>query len=305
MIGKGKSISHTGASIGYGMNQEKDAEIVHVQHLAGDTPKEITDEFKIIQGQNIRCKNNTLSFVISPTIEDGKNLNQKKPKELTLKFIKEMNLKNNQAVAFVHRNKQHIHVHLYVNRIGFDGKAYNDSFIGKRSQLAAQEVAEEMSLTTVKEVQQEKLNKIGRIRNEIKQTHEKVMTEMKPKNFDQYIGYMTQNEVKVIPSINKSNKLQGFRFEYKGHNLKGSEVHRSMSGSKLAIQISKNIEKGILLKKTNAIQLLGKTTELTENLAASIARRAITNVIKKGVGIGYWLNELKEAEPRGILMIKE
>ncbi len=58
------------------------------------------------------------------------------------------------------------------------------------------------------------------------------MVEMRPKDFDQYIQYMKQNEIKVIPSINKSNKLQGFRFEYKGHNLKGSEVHRSMPGGK-------------------------------------------------------------------------
>lgn len=54
MTGKGKSISHTKASISYGWNQEKDAEIIHSQHLAGENPKEITEEFKIIQSQNQR-----------------------------------------------------------------------------------------------------------------------------------------------------------------------------------------------------------------------------------------------------------
>ena len=38
MIGKGKSIAHTRASMAYGWNQEKDAEIVHVQYLAGNNP---------------------------------------------------------------------------------------------------------------------------------------------------------------------------------------------------------------------------------------------------------------------------
>ena len=47
---------------------------------------------------------------------------------------------------------------------------------------------------------------------------------MKPKDFDQYIKYMKQSNVEVIPSINKSNQLQGFRFAYKGQNLKGSEL---------------------------------------------------------------------------------
>ncbi|MEE4248917.1 MAG: hypothetical protein V2I33_26395, partial [Kangiellaceae bacterium] len=99
MIGKGKSVSHTRASIGYGWNQEKNAEVVHSQHLAGQTPNEISGEFKIIQEQNTRCKNNTLSFVLSPTIKDGKNLSQKKLKELTQRFIGQMNLKDNQAIA--------------------------------------------------------------------------------------------------------------------------------------------------------------------------------------------------------------
>ncbi|WP_036385301.1 relaxase/mobilization nuclease domain-containing protein [Muricauda sp. MAR_2010_75] len=286
MIGKGRSISHTRASIGYGWNQEKNAEIIHSQHLAGQTPKEITDEFKIIQQQNMRCKNNTLSFVLSPTIEDGKELNQKKLKELTQRFIKRMNLKNNQAIAFVHRDKLHTHIHLYVNRIGFDGRAYNDSFIGKRSQLAAQEVAKKMGLTTVKEVQQEKLNEIKRIRSEIKRIHEKVMEEKRPKDFGQYIKYMKQKEVKVIPYINKSNKLQGFRYEYKGHNLKGSEVHRSMSINNLAAQLSKNNEKGILIKGSNAVQLMGKTVELSASIAMHLAKIVIKKTIKKALETG-------------------
>ncbi|UII79331.1 relaxase/mobilization nuclease domain-containing protein [Flagellimonas sp. CMM7] len=286
MIGKGKSISHTKASIGYGLNQEKNAEIVHSQHLAGETPKDIADEFKIIQQQNIRCRNNTLSFVLSPTIKDGKNLSQRKLKEVTKRFVKQMDLKNNQAIAFVHRDKLHIHIHLYVNRIGFDGKAYNDSFIGKRSQLTAQEVAKEIGLTTVKEVQQGKLNEIKQIRNEIKRIHEKVMKENSPTDFDCYMKYMKKEKVKLIPHINKSNKLQGFRFEYKGHSLKGSEVHRSISMKNLTAELSKNNEKGILINGSNAVQLVGKTVELTANIAKHLSKTIIKKTIKKGLETG-------------------
>nr|WP_298924625.1 relaxase/mobilization nuclease domain-containing protein [uncultured Allomuricauda sp.] len=288
MIGKGKSISHTGASLGYGWNQEKSAEVVYKQHLAGDNPREITEEFRIIQEQNIRTKNNTLSFVLSPTIEDGTNLSSAQLQELTQRFIAEMKLTGHQGIGFVHRDKQHTHVHIYVNRINFDGMAYKDSFIGKRSQYAAEKVAKEMGLTTAREVQQEKLSELKRIRKEIKKTHEKVMTEKSPKDFNQYIKYMKRNDIKVIPSINRQNQLQGFRFEYKGQNLKGSEVHRSMSGSKLAIQIGDNSRKGIL-KKGNTITLLGRTLGLSRNLATSIAKRVLKRVIKRtlerGIGI--------------------
>ncbi len=288
MIGKGKSISHTGASMGYGWNQEKNAEVVYKQHLAGDNPREITDEFKIIQEQNIRTKNNTLSFVLSPTIEDGKDLSSERVRELTQRFIAEMKLTEHQGVGFVHRDKQHTHVHVYVNRINFDGTAYKDNFIGKRSQYAAEKISKEMGLTTAREVQQEKLSELKRIRREIKQTHEKVMTEKRPKDFDQYIKYMKQNKIKVIPSINRQNRLQGFRFEYKGQNLKGSEVHRSMSGIRLTIEIADN-SKMEVLKKGNTITLSGRTLGLSTNLATSIAKRVLKKVIKRtldrGIGI--------------------
>ena len=289
MIGKGKSISHTRASMSYGWNQEKDAEVVYSKHLAGETPKAITEEFKIIQEQNARCTNNTLSFVLSPTIEEGKELNAKALGEITEKFLKEMKLQEHQAIGFVHRDRQHTHVHVYVNRIDFNGRAYNDSFIGKRSQQAAENVAKEMGLTTAREVQQEKLDRIKLIRFEIKQVHEKVMAEHRPKNLDRYIKLMKENNVKVVPSINKSNQLQGFRFEYKGHSLKGSEVHRSMSGSRLLMGIGEHAQKGFLQNQGRTVSLLGKATELSGNIAIKLAKTVIKQVIQKSAGfeIGY------------------
>ncbi len=286
MIGKGKSISHTKASISYGWNQEKDAEIVHSQHLAGENPKEITEEFKIIQSQNQRTQRNTLSFVLSPSIEDGKQLSRQELQEITKKFIKVMSLKERQAIAFVHRDKEHTHIHLYVNRIGFDGRAYNDSFIGKRSQHKAYEVAREMGLTNARDIQYKRLDQIKQIRNEIKRIHEHVMKTEKPRSFDVYIKLMKEKDIEVIPSINKQEKLQGFRFQYKGHNLKGSEVHRSMSGGKLAVQISNNATKGVNLTKVPTIKLAGKAVELSTNIATALAKRIVKKVIKRAIDQG-------------------
>ena len=289
MIGKGRSISHTRASMSYGWNQEKDAEVVYSKHLAGETPKEITEEFKIIQEQNARCTNNSLSFVLSPTREEGKELDAKALGEITEKFLKEMKLQEHQAIGFVHRDQQHTHVHLYVNRIDFNGTAYNDSFIGKKSQQAAENVAKDMGLTTVKEVQQEKLDKIKLIRFEIKQVHEKVMAEHRPKDLDRYIKLMGEKDIKVVPSINKSNRLQGFRFEFKGHSLKGSEVHRSMSGSRLLMGIGEHAGKGLVKNKDNTVSLMGRATQLSGNIAMKIAKQVIKQAIQKSAGfeIGY------------------
>ena len=288
MIGKGKSISHTRTSISYGWNQEKDAEIIHSQHLAGENPKEITEEFRIVQSQNPRTKKNTLSFVLSPSIEDGKRLSKEELSELTKKFIKAMGLKERQAIAFVHRDKEHTHIHLYANRIGFDGKAYKDSFIGKRSQQRAHEVAREMGLTTARDVQHQRLDKVKRIRNEIKGVHEEVIRSERPKSLDAYIKLMEEKGIKVIPSINRQEKLQGFRFEYNGQNLKGSEVHRSMSGGRIIAQISESANRVMNKSKVPTLKLAGKTIELSTNIATALAKRFAKKVIKRTIdrGIG-------------------
>jgi len=285
MIGKGHSIASTGASIDYGWNQEKEAEVVFKDHLAGETPKEITEEFKIIQSQNERCTQNTLSFILSPTVKDAQEMSKTQLKEITNRFLKEMELKNRQAIAFVHRDKAHTHVHVYVNRIGFDGKAYNDSFIGKRSQIAADNVARELGLTRVRDVQQEKLKELNWQRLAIRHINNKVM-ETRPKSLDEYISKMKSCNVQVIPSINKSNQLQGFRFEYKGVNLKGSEIHRSMTGGKIIGEISQNQSFSRLKEVPNTLKLMDKTVQLSTNMASKIAKDLVKQVIKRGLDTG-------------------
>ena len=143
-----------------------------------------------------------------------------------------------------------------------------------------------MGLTTVKEVQQEKNMTLQPIRLEIKNIHQKVMENERPKNLEDYIKAMKQQNVQVIPSINKANKLQGFRLEYKGYNLKASEVHRSMSGGRIMGQLAQNRGIGNQLKPIDTVKFLGKTTELTVNFAASIAKNLIKKVIKRSISKG-------------------
>ncbi|MEZ4970865.1 MAG: relaxase/mobilization nuclease domain-containing protein [Flavobacteriaceae bacterium] len=79
--------------------------------------------------------------------------------EITRKIPQGNETTEHQAIGFVHRDQQHTHVHLYVNRIDFNGRAYNDSFIGKKSQQAARKCCQGNGAYHGKEVQQEKLDR--------------------------------------------------------------------------------------------------------------------------------------------------
>ncbi|MEQ8419497.1 MAG: mobilization protein, partial [Arenibacter algicola] len=76
---------------------------------------------------------------------------------------------------------------------------------------------------------------------------------------------------------------------YKGHSLKGSEVHRSMSGSRLVMGIGENAGKGFVKNKYNTVSLMGKATQLSGNIALKLAKQAIKQAIQKSAGfeIGY------------------
>lgn len=186
-----------------------------------------------------------------------------------------MKLGERQAVAYVHRDKEHTHVHLYVNRIDMNGRAYNDSFIGKQSQLAAERTARKLGMQTVREVQYERSIQLSGIRSEIRNIHEKTIGEGRSKDLESYIARMREQQVKVTPSINKAGNLQGFRFEYKGHNLKASEVHRSLSGRSLLQSI----------EKQRSVKLAGRSISIAPSLARTVAEKVIKVVIDKGIGI--------------------
>lgn len=284
MIGKGKAIAHTRASMEYGWNQEKNAEVVFKQELVGNSPEEISREFKMLQEQNYHCQKNTLSFILSPTVEDGQRLKQKEFENVCRKFMEQMKLGDRQAIAFVHRDKEHTHIHLYVNRIDYKGNAYNDSFIGKRSQHAAEKVAEQLQLTTVKQVQMEKEFLLKDVRQEIKRRHELSIKQFSPRNFEDYMKAMETNGVKVIPSINKSGNLQGFRFEFNGYNLKGSEVHRNMTGSNIGQRLYGQSNSNI--KSIAPVKVLDKAIPVAPRMVMSIAKKIAKKVIKHTIDAG-------------------
>lgn len=227
--------------MGYGWNEEKMAKIVIKRYLMGNDPKEITKEFKMFQALNQRCKRNSLSFVLSPTIGDKqKVLQPNKLYEICYQFLEEMELLDNQSIGFLHLDKRHLHIHLYVNRIGMDGKAYKDNYIGKKAQRAAEKVALKMGLKTARKAQQENNIKTLNSKQLIKQAHDKVMLTKRPPTFESYINEMGAKGVKVVPSFNSKKELQGFWFQYRNNNFNGSEISRSLSFKNLGCRIEEN-----------------------------------------------------------------
>lgn len=257
------------SAIDYALDKDK-AELIEKRHVIGDNGTEIKNEFKIFQDLNQRCETNDISFVLSPEPTDGRKLTNEEFQGIAADFLKKMKLDKNQAVVVKHNDKDHAHLHIIVNRINTEGKAHGDSFISKKSQTVADHIAQDRGLTRAKNVGEFNKEMQKDIRKQIFEKHKAVL-QHRPKNFKDYSDLMKSSGVEVLPTINKQGNLQGFRVKYQGVNLKASEVHKTMTLSKMGAEK--------VLNKT-----IGKTAGIVANLNPTLKiARILTKTIYKGL----------------------
>ena len=248
MIGRGNSIKHTGQALAYAGDKLQAVEIDR-QYVHGESPTAIAREFAIFQDLNTRCEKNTLAFVLSPTIEDGKKLTTVALRSLTREFIQGMGLEEHQYVAYAHRDKAHQHVHLYVNRIDLQGKAYDDSYLSNRSSRQAETIALGRGLKTARQVQQEKQAEKKVIKQPILEAHRAVLTQA-PKGIEEYTRLMKQKGVETLLKRNQEGKLIGVQFVgSSGEKIKASDVDRSLTANRLEKTLSDHAQALLLAQK--------------------------------------------------------
>ncbi|WP_159519765.1 relaxase/mobilization nuclease domain-containing protein [Sunxiuqinia indica] len=243
MIGKGKSISHISNAVNYARNKIK-AEELSRNRLVGETGTEIAKEFWVFQSLNARCQRNSFSFVLSPSIEDGNRLTKSDFITIADQFLSQMNLSENQSISFLHKDRKHAHLHIYVNRINTEGKARKDNYIGKKAQRVAERIAQEWNLTTARKVQQEKE---CRLRRTIGLAHDKIW-QLKPDDIFEYARLMEQEGVTTHLKQASNGKVVGLKFQVGKDSIKASSVHRALSASNLQKAIKQN-------RRTNRYQL--------------------------------------------------
>ena len=223
-------------------------------NLCGKNPKEIMEEIKIIQDFNQRATNKTLSLVLSPSIEDGKKLSDANLKEMTIEFLKDLNININQhqLIAFVHTERQHKHLHLFVNRLNMQNFILiNDHHIGKRAQWIAHRMALKRNLVSAKQIMIDKINSSEKkevsdeklIKIDIYKKHLKAI-DKHLSSFSEYIDVMKSMGVIVQPTINKQGLTQGHRLidVATNSNFKASEVNRKMNINDIGVKNSNELK---------------------------------------------------------------
>jgi len=220
-------------------------------NMAGRNALELTREFGICR----RMRPDTAKPVMHHTLSfaDHEDPGDAGIAVAAERYIESMALDGHQWVAVVHRDKEHIHVHLAINRIGLDGSWWNATHDYERSQVIAAKVEVELGFVLVPRVRlQPAIQKALRAAQIVPPELPRpvVETERKPKHVleeirerldripvglsaPDWIAAVEGEGLHLHPSIG-GKKISGFTVSMPGHRaVKLSDVDRSMSWPKL------------------------------------------------------------------------
>jgi len=128
--------------------EKKQAEVIAYNQCFGDKRQLIRD-FIEVSKLNPNVSKPVFHLAISFAHGDADKLNPQDKVDMAEKLAKEFMFHNNQYVVIEHSDRQHQHLHIVANRIGYDGKTASDSNSYKRIAEYCRKMEQEYKLTKV------------------------------------------------------------------------------------------------------------------------------------------------------------
>lgn len=107
-----------------GLQHENRAEVLEYNMCFGNK-KELVSQFNDVRTLRPNLSKPVMHISLSLDPEDL--FTKEKLRQIGQDFAKEFGFENNQYIVIYHKDTEHPHLHIVVNRIGFDGKTISDS----------------------------------------------------------------------------------------------------------------------------------------------------------------------------------
>lgn len=294
MIAKAKAIEHGSRAIEYALRESKKGYLVTSHLVQNETAGTIYKEFLELQACNTRCKNKFIRIEIGIAPGDESRLGHNDLERICSEFSRRFGFENHQWIACTHRDTDHLHMHMIVNRIGLDHSVYDTSFISKRAGKIAEDISREMGLTIANEVKRQSKyrpevssferilakTRIVRIANEVLTSH--------PQSLAEFSAEMKEQGVDIQEAVNKKGNTYGLRFSVYGQTFKASQIGKEFGYRTLLNTFSVNrqtAEQDMQVKDQKQSQGRNVSGSLLYGLGAVI-----------GPGVLMRKNEAKESE---------
>ncbi|MBI2281083.1 MAG: relaxase/mobilization nuclease domain-containing protein [Bacteroidetes bacterium] len=247
------SEKHTLNSLEYA---ERGGELLSTQFVFG-TPKEIYKYFQFIQVLNDRAVNKSIHAIISLNPKDDlSKLNTQDLIDIGDQYLIKQGFDNNQSATYIHRDKEHLHLHIIANRINLEGKCTSSSHnYAKNIEFSKQMEEKYQLIYTNRKVKGVDFVKDNARANIIREKIHKSLT--KSNSIEQFCAEMKYQQVLVLIG-------RGISFiDSSGAKFKGSEIGREYS--LLGIQKMLDNETSKVYQEDTAVIKVEAPTVETEN----------------------------------------
>jgi hypothetical protein len=130
------------------------AEVLHYHQCFGDE-KELVRQFKEAQKQDLNISKPTFHLSLSLPPQD--KIPKSRFVDIAQECAKALDFEDHQYVVIQHKDTQNPHIHLVVNRVGFDGHVMEDKYVLERVNKFCREVEQRYELTPVKDIYRQRL----------------------------------------------------------------------------------------------------------------------------------------------------
>jgi hypothetical protein len=193
--------------------------------------------------------------------EDRGKLSEEQKLGIIHEFSEYMGFAQNQYCVHRHDDKEHEHFHFVVNRIGFDGKTWNDSFSKRRVNEFSRQMEVKYDLRQV----------VGKLRERLKQIG-------KDENFVSQNPYLAPLRKDIDEAILNNDDFKGFKkeMERKGYkvqtgfglgytNVKGVKIgSKDLGEGYKKNEVDSRIETGRLSRERESLRKLQLQREIEE-----------------------------------------
>lgn len=228
-----------------------------VKGVATRVASSLAKQFDSQASLNSRVKYNTGHLIISHPNYDQPRLEQLAKDmgcdiyqvytRLNIEIMQKLYLMNTQHVMVHHKGTHCSHDHIAFNRVQYDGKVVDSSFIKMRCQKAAAEVSQKYGLTEAKLGIRKGMSVYDDLRRDVKECLENALS---------IPGFRMLLEEKGIDVkfTFRSAVLQGISFSRNGAPISGSKLDRSLSAANVRQTIKENKEESLQMKESQQIK---------------------------------------------------
>lgn len=241
----------------------------------------------------------------------GEDLPNDKMKQIGLDYLEANGFTQHQFIMFRHYDADHPHLHILVNRIGYDGSVVSDSNDFARSEKILRELESKYNLTQVPSSKEAKMRAITKDELEmIKRTNtpshkvklqgivRKILQDKPRLTTEEFIKALHRNMVDVLFNQASTGYVSGISYQYKGVIIKGAKLGDDFKWGSIKNKINYDQE-----RDREVIQQINAKSKFGKGLSAQQDDRRLCktpesskNLIPTSLSDGHYLEDLISAD---------